>query len=105
MYFFLRVHSQGFFAIEVFWGLWLLPMAALTIRSGFVPRLVSAGLIVAGTAYVVASFVSLVLPQFISVMSSVAIPAEAGELGIVIWLLVTRRADVPTAAIAPATTT
>src|SRR4029077_3820936 len=34
---FLRLHSHGVLANEIFWGLWLLPFGVLVIRSGFLP--------------------------------------------------------------------
>jgi hypothetical protein len=32
---FLRLHTQGNFINELFWGLWLLPFGLLVFRSGF----------------------------------------------------------------------
>src|SRR6267378_1030683 len=35
---FLRLHGQGFVVAEIFWGLWLFPLALLVYRSRFLPR-------------------------------------------------------------------
>src|SRR5919109_574920 len=35
---FLRLHHQGILVNEIFWGLWLLPLAVLIYKSGFLPR-------------------------------------------------------------------
>jgi uncharacterized membrane protein len=35
---FLRLHGQGFVVAEIFWGLWLFPLARLVYRSRFLPR-------------------------------------------------------------------
>ena len=94
---FLRLHSQGTVVAEIFWGLWLFPLALLVIRSGFVPRVVGVLLIIAGSAYLAVTFTSVLLPQYAGVVSSVATLPEAGELSIVLWLLTTR-----TRAISPA---
>src|SRR5712692_1062468 len=36
---FLRLHGQGFVVAEIFWGLWLFPLALLVYRSRFLFRL------------------------------------------------------------------
>src|SRR6266852_2821721 len=36
---FLRLHQQEIVGAEIFWGLWLFPLAILVIRSRFLPRL------------------------------------------------------------------
>src|SRR5947207_16028009 len=45
---FLRLHDHENFAAEIFWGLWLIPLAILVYRSGFLPRFLG----VNGFAYV-----------------------------------------------------
>src|SRR5205809_6723556 len=37
---FIRLHSQGIFIDEMFWGLWLFPFGLLVYRSGFLPRFI-----------------------------------------------------------------
>jgi len=94
-YLFLRLHSLGIVVVEMFWGLWLLPLAGLTFRSGVVPRVVGALLIVAGVGYVVTSLTSLLVPQYASLVSTITLPATVGEFAIIVWLLFTRRGTVP----------
>jgi len=87
---FLRLHSQGLFVVAgIFWGLWLLPLGLLVIRSGFAPRALGVLLIPAGVAYVAVSAASLLLPQYLPLVSTVAIPVEAGEVPMIVWLLIT----------------
>ena len=87
---FLSLHSQGFVVVSIFWGLWLIPLGALVIGSGFAPRVLGLLVILAGLAYVVGSFTSLLLPQSGQLVSSIAIPIEAvGELSMIAWLLIT----------------
>jgi hypothetical protein len=73
---------------EIFWGLWLFPFGALAIRSGFIPRVLGVVPIVAGAAYVASSVASLFLPQYGHLVSQVAMVLEAGELPIVLWLVI-----------------
>jgi len=88
---FLGLHTSGNFLVAgIFWGLWLLPLGALVIGSGFAPRALGFLVILAGLAYVVASFTSLLLPQYAQLVSIAALPFEAvGELWMIAWLLVT----------------
>src|SRR5205807_4851077 len=44
--FFLRLHSQGNFINEIFWGLWLFPFGLLVFRSGFLPRIIGVWLMI-----------------------------------------------------------
>jgi len=86
-YVFIRLHEQGIDIASIFWGLWLFPFGILQIRSGFVPRVIGYLLIVAGVAYVVASSVSLVLPQYAASVGQVALILELGELPTLGWFL------------------
>lgn len=87
-YLFLRLHSRGITVASIFWGLWLFPFGMLVIRSRFIPRVLGALLMVAGVAYLVSSFVILVLPRYSAVVSQVAVPLEAAELPIIFWLVI-----------------
>jgi hypothetical protein len=87
-YLFVRLHGQGIFVASIFWGLWLFPFGLLVIRSGFIPRALGYLLMVAGTAYVVTAFVSLIVPQYRPLVSQIALPLEAAELPIIFWLAI-----------------
>lgn len=87
-YVFVRLHSQGITVASIFWGLWLFPFGLLVIRSGFIPRVLGYLLMVAGTAYVVTAFVTLVVPQYRPLISPFALPLEAAELPIIFWLVI-----------------
>lgn len=85
---FLRLNGQGSVVNEIFGGLWLLPFGLLVIRSGFLPRILGALLIVNGFAYVAVSFFSLLLPTPVSVLNPYVFVALLGELWIMLWLLI-----------------
>jgi hypothetical protein len=87
-YLFLRLHGQGISVVSVFWGLWLFPFGLLVIHSGFIPRVFGLLLMLAGTAYVVSSFTTLVLPRQAALVGRFALPLEVAELPIVFWLLI-----------------
>lgn len=86
--FFLRLHTQVMFASEAFWGVWLLPLAILVYRSGFLPRLLGAWLFVNGLAYLVQSVVAFLVPAWIAPLSDICSPIQFGEIAFTLWLLV-----------------
>ena len=94
----LRLHSQGLFVAEIFWGLWLFPYGMLVVRSGFIPRVLGVLLMIAGAGYLASSFASLLLPQYARPVSLFATVLELGELPIVLWLLIWGAKAQPSAA-------
>jgi len=92
---FLGLHGQGVVVNEIFWGLWLFPFGLLVLRSGFLPRILGVLLVVNGVAYVAVSLTSLLLPGYAAVVSRVALPAQFGELWIMLWLLFKGASSVP----------
>jgi len=99
---FLRLHRQEIVAAEILWGLWLFPLALLTLRSGFLPRFLGLWLILNGSAYLVMSVTGLLWPQFEDTVSNFALPAQLGEIAFMLWLVV-KGARPPLAVIAPST--
>ncbi len=87
-YFFLRLHSHGLQVIQIFWGLWLFPFGFLVYRSRFIPKILGVLLIIAGFAYLLGSFMFLILPQYMAAISSLITVLEAGELPIILWLVI-----------------
>lgn len=94
-YFFLRLHGRGIDVASVFWGLWLFPFGILVVRSRFIPRFFGYLLWVAGAAYLVTAFATLVAPQLSPFMSSVALPLETAEVPIIFWLAIWGARDLP----------
>ncbi|HVT02032.1 MAG TPA: DUF4386 domain-containing protein [Thermoanaerobaculia bacterium] len=95
-YLFIRLHGQGINVVSIFWGLWLFPFGMLVIRSGFIPRLFGVLLMIAGSAMVADSFVTLVLPRYAAVVSQIASPLALAELPIVFWLVIRGARKPPT---------
>jgi len=85
---FLRMHDQENLAAEIFWGLWLIPLAILVYRSRFLPRFLGVWLIVNGLGYLVNSFTGLLLPHYESAVRNFTFPALTGEVAFVLWLLI-----------------
>jgi len=87
---FLKINDYGVLILEMFWGLWLFPLAILVYRSRFLPRFLGVWLIITGFFYVVLSFTSIMLPQYKDMVlnSAFALPAEVGEVALMLWLLI-----------------
>ena len=85
---FINLDTQGNLVSEVFWGLWLLPLGVLVIRSGFIPRFLGGWLIVNGAAYVAMSLTGMLWPQYLKTFSTFATPVLFGEVAFMLWLLI-----------------
>jgi hypothetical protein len=85
---FLRLHGHGILVNEIFWGLWLLPFGLLVYRSGFLPRILGAWLILNCFAYLATSVTGLMWPQYEQTVSNWVFPVMFGELAIMLWLII-----------------
>lgn len=84
----LTAHRGATAVAVAFWGLWLFPFGILVIRSRIVPRILGIFLLVAGTAYVVYSAVSVALPEQREFFFRWLTPLFLGEVPIILWLLI-----------------
>lgn len=94
---FLHLHGQEIAAAEIFWGLWLFPLAVLVFRSRFLPRFLGVWLAINGLAYLLLSFTGLLLPRYEDTVAGIAFPAQLGEVAFMLWILVLGAKE-PTAA-------
>jgi hypothetical protein len=85
---FLTLHSQGIVVAELFWGLWLFPLALLVYRSRFLPRFLGVWLALGGFAWVILSLASVLAPEYQGKLYTYAQPAIVGEIAFMLWLLI-----------------
>jgi hypothetical protein len=85
---FIDLHGHGFGVAEMFWGLWLFPLALLVYRSRFLPRFLGVWLAIAGLAWVILSLTGLLLPQYEDKVYTGLQPAFFGELAFMLWLVI-----------------
>jgi len=86
---FIKINDYGMLALEMFWGLWLLPFGYLVYRSRFIPRIFGILLIIAGTAYMFDSFTAILFPDIRAYVNKPALLLMAvGEISITLWLLI-----------------
>ena len=93
---FLNLHFHGIVVAEIFWGLWLFPLALLVYRSRFLPRFLGVWLALAGFAWVIQSLTGILLPQYQDKVDTYSQPAVFGELAFMFWLLIKGARTVPT---------
>ncbi len=91
----LRASNAMLFA-WTFWGLWLLPFGYLVFRSGFLPRVLGALLMLGCAGYLANLFGHLLIPGHSAspLASFIRLPATIGEIGICLWLLIVGRSAV-----------
>ena len=85
---FLKINDYGVLTLELFWGLWLFPLAILVYRSQFLPRFLGVWLIIDGFALVVLSFTSLLLPEYKDMVFKITFLPMLGEFAFMLWLLI-----------------
>lgn len=82
-----HLHATGIHMLQIFWGAWLFPLAALALRSRLVPRVVAIWLGVNAVAYLALSLAGLAAPGWNATVSMLAVPAQLGEVAFTIALL------------------
>jgi len=87
-YLFVRLQSHGIQIIQIFWGLWLIPMGVLVYRSGFIPKLIGVSLWLAAAGYLMSNFLFVLLPQHQAAFSPIITGLEMLELPIIFWLVI-----------------
>ncbi|MEU8079231.1 DUF4386 domain-containing protein [Catellatospora citrea] len=83
-----ELNGAAFTLGALFFGLWLMPMGWLAIRSGFMPRPLGWILLAGGVGYVLSLVVAVTLPEATGVVSALVAPATIGEFWMVGYLLV-----------------
>ena len=87
--FFLHLYNSGLSLAGIFWGLWLYPFGMLVIKSKFIPKIIGILLIIGCFAYVLDSFLTLLLPEYRKILADyLMIPLAIGEFSIIFWLLI-----------------
>ncbi len=84
----LKMEAHGSWVLELFWGLWLFPLAFLVYRSRFLPRFLGVWLGVCGMAYVVLFMMDLLALPHRAAYFKYAFPAMLGEIAFMLWLVI-----------------
>ncbi len=79
----LEMRRSGILIAQVFWGLSMLPMAALVFSSQFLPKWLSVPVLIVATGYLFDSGAHLLSPGRATISQFTAV----GELVLPLWLL------------------
>ena len=88
----IRLHGLGVGIAGVFWGLWLLPLGLLIIRSAAIPKLIGLCEVAGCLGWLLASGAMLVMPglvppRTVAICDRIAEWLQVGELPFIVWLL------------------
>jgi hypothetical protein len=87
--FLLRTSKYTIIILEIFWGLWLIPLGQLILKSGHLPRIIGIFLVLAGICYVIEVMDYILLSEKLSFITDYfAILYSVAELSTVVWLLI-----------------
>jgi len=86
---FLHLNIIGVYVVDIFWGLWLLPLAYLVYQSNFFPKIIAYVLVISGFAYIVDSLSFLINQETHMILRNyLSIPEALGEVIMLLWLLI-----------------
>jgi len=80
----LEMRRSGVLIAQVFWGLWMLPLAALVFSSRFLPKWLSIPVLIVAAGYLFDSGTHLLSPGRATISQFTAV----GELVLPLWLLI-----------------
>lgn len=86
---FLHLNIIGVYVVDIFWGLWLLPLAYLTYQSKFFPKIIAIVLVISAIGYIVDSLSFIINQEVHSILRNyLSLPEALGEVVILLWLLI-----------------
>lgn len=85
----LDLHHYGYLLGGVFFGLWLLPIGLIALRSSLFHRGVGIVVVIGAIAWLVETLLAFTLPEGLSIVGDiVTIPTVIAELGLILYLLI-----------------
>jgi len=85
---FLEMHSHGYDLGLLFFGVSMLILGRLVVRSNYLPRILGYGLLAAAVVYLAGSLTRFLFPDYVSFVTPVYIVPLIAELSFCLWLLV-----------------
>lgn len=87
--FHLDMHSKGYRIAQIFFGLWLLPLGYLVLKSGLFPKLIGIFLMIGCLGYLTDFLLYFLFPSESQNLSEwITLPADLGEFSLCVYLLV-----------------
>ena len=86
---FLHLNIIGVYVVDIFWGLWLFPLAYLTYQSNLFPKIIALVLVLSGISYIVDSLSFLINQELHTMLRNyLSLPEALGEVAMLLWLLI-----------------
>ncbi len=86
---FLQMRFVGEYVVGIFWGLWLFPLAYLSCKSNFIPKIIPCLLVLAGICHIVDCTLFLTNQHIHTLLTGYVMGAGAlGEIAMMLWLLI-----------------
>lgn len=92
---FLRLTHYELLASFLFAGLWLFPFGVLVYKSGFLPRVLGAWLVLDCFAWLAMCFTGFLAPQYGNAVDTITSPIRFAEIAIMLWLLIVGARTIP----------
>lgn len=87
--FFQNIHTKGYAVNQIFYGLYLLPLGYMIIKSGIAPKVIGVFLVLGFLGDMTEVIVYFLFPSAESVLlSNITIPADIGEISLCLWFLI-----------------
>ncbi|MFL6679571.1 MAG: DUF4386 domain-containing protein [Burkholderiaceae bacterium] len=83
----MQLHAHGLQLAAFFWGLWLLPLGLVMLRSGFIPKVIGACAIAASGGYVLGAGADILVPGLQAAVATPAFVLQVCEPVMILWLL------------------
>lgn len=86
---FADLQHDGYLIAQTYFGLWLLPLGYLVIKSGYFPKALGVLLVIGCIGHLVDVYARFIAPDFGANISPYALtPAAIAELSLIAWLLI-----------------
>jgi hypothetical protein len=86
--FLLNLHKNGFMIAQLFYGVWLFPLGYLVFKSGYLPRILGAMLMVECFGWLIYPFQFFLFPSYIVISYLSFAIGFIGEFSLTLWLLI-----------------
>jgi len=86
--FFLKLHKNGYWIAQIFFGAWLFPLGYLVYKSGFLPKILGIVMMIHFVGWTMTSLQFFLFPGFTAITYVIYPLGFISEFGLTLWLLI-----------------
>jgi Domain of unknown function (DUF4386) len=86
--FFLKLHKNGYWIAQIFFGAWLFPLGYLVYKSGFLPKILGIVMMIHFVGWTMTSLQFFLFPGFTAITYVTYPLGFISEFGLTLWLLI-----------------